>query len=882
MNSWIRNKSNILIPLLLLLVNISFSSCIVERTLQLSIVIDQEMEMPAKHGLRSLISRLEKQKITFEKVDSIDKAIGETCLVLGTNVGKGLASELALGSNRPLLIQPESLSVWRTEYKTKPVWVIQGSDSKGLMYGILDVGERLSWSSDENDPFNEVEPITESPHVGNRAISLYTMNRAYWESRFYNEDYWAKYMDMLAINRFNSIIVIFGYENGGFLAPCYPYFFDVDGFPNIKMGNLTFSEQQKNLAALNRMIEMAHERGLEFKVGIWDHIFRGGIQTGGLSGEVESEDDKNYLVTGLNGRNLANYTKAALDKFLQEVPNIDGIQFRMHAESGLKSGKEMELFWTEVFKMIKAKFPNLQVDLRAKELPESIIQIANSLNLNFRVTTKYWMEQMGLPFHPTHINRENQFDRRHSYADMLRYPKNYKIHWRLWTGGTQRILLWGSPEYARRFAASTHLYDGEGFEINEPLATKMEAQPHNMEPINLLSPPYIYYDYEFERYWHFFQAFGRLAYNPNTPSETWHREFEKRFGKDGGAAVEEALHKASWILPKIIAACSPYGKFPTTRGWPEKQRFGDLPQYALAEGSDIQQFASFDTEAQILIEGYETAKRLPSNTSRWFAQTNLEINQLIAKAEGYIDHGNKEFYSTITDLKILSNLALYHSIRIPAAISYRIYKRTNDPHALDDAINYEKQAIEAWRNIVEAAADVYTSDLMFGIDEAVYLDINHHLSGHWKDELTYLEKGLQQLQIERSTYSKIDSPRSAPKYQVNAKINSKPSFDIRHHAVSHTPLNHDINIAASIKAPSGIKWARLRYRPVNQHLDFKTLNMERRGESGEFLGIVPSSQIDQRFDLMYFFEVMDNEGNGFIYPDLDLETPYITIQFDRR
>ena len=57
------------------------------------------------------------------------------------------------------------------------------------------------------------------------------MNRAYWESRFYDEDYWARYLDLLAQNRFNSLVVIFGYENGGFLAPCYPYFFDVEGFP---------------------------------------------------------------------------------------------------------------------------------------------------------------------------------------------------------------------------------------------------------------------------------------------------------------------------------------------------------------------------------------------------------------------------------------------------------------------------------------------------------------------------------------------------------------------------------------------------------------------------------------------------------------------------
>ena len=55
-----------------------------------------------------------------------------------------------------------------------------------------------------------------------------------------------------------------------------------------------------------------------------------------------------------------------------------------------------------------------------------------------------------------------------------------------------------------------------------------------------------------------------------------------------------------------------------------------MPEYAKAEGSDIQQFASFKTEALLLIEGGETAKRLPSETSAWSAQISKELNQLLS------------------------------------------------------------------------------------------------------------------------------------------------------------------------------------------------------------------------------------------------------------
>ena len=85
-----------------------------------------------------------------------------------------------------------------------------------------------------------------------------------------------------------------------------------------------------------------------------------------------------------------------------------GFQFRMHTESGLKK-EEMKGFWSSVFRVIKETAPDLRLDLRAKDLPDAIIQSARDVGVSFRITTKCWMEQMGMPFHPTHINRKWDF-----------------------------------------------------------------------------------------------------------------------------------------------------------------------------------------------------------------------------------------------------------------------------------------------------------------------------------------------------------------------------------------------------------------------------------------------------------------------------------------
>ena len=340
------------------------------------------------------------------------------------------------------------------------------------------------------------------------------MQRAYFESRLYDEQYWKRYFDMFAANRFNSFVLIFGYENGGFMAPMYPYFFDVPEFPGVELAGITKEQQARNTAAFKSLIRTAHDRGIE-----------------------------------VTADNLAAYTKAALRRFLQVFPEVDAVQFRMNDESWLSA----------------------------------------------KISTKYWMEQMGMPFHPTHINVQNQHDRRHGYADLLRYPQRYGVRWQLWSGGATRVLLWGDPDYVRRFATSVRLYDGDSFDVNEMLATWMLGEPHDEKPLNVISPLYKYYDYGFERYWQFYRLWGRLTYNPETSPEIWEHEFARRFGPEAGGHVMHGLQLASQVLPRIVAASYRYQNFPTTRGWAEMNRQGrrDLGRTSIGRGTNEEAIHSF-------------------------------------------------------------------------------------------------------------------------------------------------------------------------------------------------------------------------------------------------------------------------------------------------
>lgn len=1074
-----------------------------------TVVTDSSPGLAAKHGLHKIMEALQAKGIAAEQVTTLEAAQGNILIVTGLASGYGAAANLLHTLNITAPTESEALVIRHTQWNGKPILLVSGSDERGLMYAQLDVAERIGWAEEEAKPFSEIKDTIEKPAVEERALSKLVMNKSEFEQYFFSEEYWARYLDMLAQNRYSTFVLMFGWGSAGYFDPPYPFLFDVSEFPEVRVVGITKEEQKRNLDALNQVIQMTHDRGLSFTLALWTHIYRG------------IKEPTPGLVWGLTDDNLISYTKAAFTKFLKLVPELDAIQFRVHIESSVALPQQIP-FWNAVYKVIKDSGKDIRVDIRVKGFTDDMIDSALASGVRIRMTTKYWGEQMGLPFHPTHLTGRNQFKRRHSYADLLRYPRQCRMHYRLWNLGTTRILLWGNPEYVRRFTESTYLWDGEGYEVSEPLAFKMGN--HRGETYELLKPEYQYYDWEFERYWHFFQVFGLIGYNPDTSPRVWQEEFEKRFGKEAASYIEQALHKASQILPRIVA----YNLSDLSAGhaWAEKQRWNDLSTYAMSEPSDTAQFLGIEEAARYHLQSKESPLIWPQQTSDWFADVSKEVFELVEKAEEHIDsHKNKEFISTMIDLKVLAFLARYHSQRIHAGLNWSFFKYSKELNAFVDAIKWERQAIETWENIVQLTDGVYDEELIMGGSP--------RMTGGWKYEAQELKKGLEKLEqqytsfqpeyrkiaakfdfgdgaleevasslaeegflpvrpdtrynplkggygwlhshlspsptwrserVDRAseqyfvhgpepmrytysafaadmpnghyelTFSMVDmsvEPRdygpmwivangmdsterfvvvggqrvektlnttvtdnrlnvvfncvTNAKWLVNSMIVTRleptiahipirkvtPGKDIVIRAtingpdslthtrvvygslkqgytyvsmertapylyravipnsavvdgmayfiesvdeagrratfprdgslypirvmvtddneppiVSHTPirectLGKPLKISAKVRDSSGVKWVRLRYRGVNQHQDYHTQAMLPTGENDRYQAEIPTEHIRQEWDLMYFIEVMDNYGNGKIYPELEEKTPYVVVRVQR-
>ena len=702
---------------------------------EVALVVDPRIGEPGRHGLAAMSEALRQRG--DEIVEGAARSNAASRAIVGLCQGfSELESETSRAELKPP-VEPESLMVHVLRSENGGILLMCGADERGLMYAALDVAEQISESTSAADPFAAVRNVVERPSVAERSVTKMLMNRAVTEQFFYSNEHWRRYLDMLAKNRYNTFTLMFGYGSAGYFDPIYPFLFSVDEFPSIRVRGLSESDQRRNREMLQVIMNMVHERGMNLNLALWTHIFEPGYNN------YVATANRDGYVEGLDRDNLVPYTRRALREFLERYPGVDSIQFRVHTESSVTLPQQKE-FWSGILAAVAEVRPDIRVDMRAKGFTDDLIDASLESPLEIRVTTKHWGEQTGLPYHPTEDSLANKYKRRHSYADLLTYPRRYELLYRLWSHGTNRILLWGDPEFARRFAESARLYDGAGFDVHEPLAMKMgyKLGIHEGPVYDVLSEDYQYYDWEFERYWHYYRVFGRMGYNTDAQPWVWRREFEKRF-EESATAVQKAYAQASWVLPRIVA----YALRDLSAGfaWAEKQRWEDLSEYIHVRPSDTAQFLGIDEAAYLESKGKRSAKIGPRRNSRWFQETAQAILANVEEAERRAGTArSKELASTLIDMRILASLAEYHSRRLLAGLNLARFELSGDLHSYDLALEREREAIAAWKEIVDLADGVYPENIIFGRSP--------RMDGSWKTELQALQKDLENHEERRRAF----------------------------------------------------------------------------------------------------------------------------------
>ncbi|MEJ2614640.1 MAG: hypothetical protein P8Z35_06765, partial [Ignavibacteriaceae bacterium] len=693
-------------------------------------------------------------------------------------------------------------------------------------------------------------------------------------------------------NRFNLSFGI-GYDflenvTDAYFLFAYPFLLSVPGY-NVHVPQLPDSERDKNLETLKFISEQTAARGIQFQLGIWMHGYK-----------WNDSPNANYTIEGLTPENHGPYCRDAIRQLLHTCPDISGITFRIHGESGVKEGSYS--FWKTVFEGVASCGRKVEIDMHSKGITREIIDIALATGMPVNVSPKFWAEHLGLPYHQTDIRKfeipkpdqktegllnlsaGSRSFTRYGYADLLKENRRYGVLHRIWPG-TQRILLWGNPEMSAAYSKAFSFCGSAGAELMEPLSFK------GRRGSGIAGGRCAYLDkslkprWDWEKYLYSYRIFGRLSYNPDTEPDVWHRYLVKQFGK-GVEAVELALANAFPILPVVLTS---HGVSAANNlYWPEiytnlsiadpnnKNPFFDTPSpkvFGNVSPMDPQLFLSINDFADELLKGYYSGKYTPIEYAQWIEDYAEAASEQLAIAERKSKEKQKpEFRRMAIDVAIAAGLGRFFGAKFRAGVLFGIFKQSGDRNALELSIKTYHKARNFWIELSEIARDVYKHDIT--VSE---LDV---LRGHWLDRLPAIDEDIDFM---RNILNETPVTTAVQKENIRLAIKKALGRPKRDYAVckheqpeqftAGKPLDLEISIEKKVRAVT------LYYRHVNQAERFKTIEMKQTGNS--FAAAIPADYTETLYPLQYYFELSERPDNVWLYPGLSeklTQQPYFVIR----
>jgi hypothetical protein len=718
---------------------------------------------------------------------------------------------------------------------------VRSRTPRGLVYAILDLAQRAGQSG-----FGVTRPITESPANSVRSVARFFVSDVEDKPWFNDRDFWPPYLTMLAAQRFNrfNFTLGIGYDFARQIRDCYfhfpyPFLLDVKGY-HVRAKGLPDEERDRNFAMLKYIAKETVARGLDFHLGLWTHAYH-----------WEDSPNANYIIEGLSPENHAAYCHDALVRVLAEVPEISGLTFRVHGESGVAEGSYD--FWGTLFRAAKGCGRTISLDLHAKGIDRKMIDTALSTGLPVSVSPKFMAEHMGLPYQQAGIRElemppkeqrqgffalsdgERKF-MRYSYGDLFDEKRKYSVMFRIWPG-TQRLLLWGDPEFAAAYSRAFQFCGAAGVEWCEPLSFKGRKGGGLPGGRTAYADASFAPKYDFEKYAYSYKVWGRALYRPETAPQA-------------STPAEKALASASRILPLITSAHGPSAA--NNNYWPEmyynmsivdakvRNPYGDSPQprvFGTVSPFDPEMFASVVE----FVEGKSGAKYTPLEVADW-------LDRLAAAAmQGDAPR------SWAIDIRIQAGIGRFFAAKFRAAVAW---------HRKDyeTAIREYRSARDAWSKLAEAARGVYRSDVTFGYE--------YQLRGHWLDRLAVIDEDIARME-------KL-VPAGAPAPPATPKSQERVLWTCRH--TPPQPFRRGSEVDLTVAADPHPRNVLLHYRRVNQVERFATVEMK--ADGARFGGSIPTAYTNAPFPLQYYFELRSEERFA-LYPGLGeslTSQPYFVLR----
>ena len=836
---------------------------------------------PSRWAMAQLQQSLAARGVAARLPDRIAQAPAGDLCVLAAGAASPVAEAILKNAGVSVAAVPEALGLLAGKTAGRSVLLAAGHDSRGLVYALLDLADRVQFSSDPMAALTIPKPVVERPANATRSIARLFCSDVEDKPWFQDREFWPGYLTMLATQRFNrfSLTLGLGYDGGqpvteSYLFFAYPFLVSVPGY-NVRAVGLPDAERDRNLEMLRFIGEQAAARGLEFQLGLWTHAY-----------EWPNSPNPNYPTEGLNSANHAPYCRDALAAVLKACPAIGGLTFRTHGESGVAEGSYE--FWKTVFDAVVRSGRPIELDLHPKGIDQTTIDMALATGMPVKLSPKYWAEHRGMPYHQADI-REQEMPRqgrtgqglfalsngersflRYGYGDMLREDRRYGVIHRVWPG-SQRLLLWGDPVTAAADARAFTFCGSNGAEIMEPLTFKGRKGSGIAGDRCAYADASLRPRWDWEKYEYTYRVMGRSLYNPDSDSDVWRRYLRARF-PGAEAATEGALASAGRILRIVTTAHLPSGANATY--WPEmylnqpivdagrRHPYTDTPAprvFGNVSPLDPQLFSRINDFAAELLAAERSGKYSPIEVAQWLEDLAEASAKNLAEAEAHASNqSGAEFRRMSVDVALQIGLGRFFAGKFRSAVLYSIYDRTGDRAALEEALKAYRQARAVWAQLAERAKGVYLPDVTVGDRPSI--------RGHWLDRLPAFDEDIgdmaKRLDQAKAAGAPPDRVRQAVAEALGRPRRSSVPCQHTPPAVFHPGQPLEIEFALE-KAPKLVS-ARMYYRHVNQAERFASAEMQAR--DNRYRAAIPAGYTQSLYPLQYYFELKTAPDQAWLFP----------------
>ena len=560
------------------------------------------------------------------------------------------------------------------------------------MYGALDVAEQISVGGVEG-----VSEKSEKPFLDMRGIKFNLPWEPYDSGDVFvkNEqvcwgiDFWRRYIDMLAENRYNCLT----------LWSRHPFhlMFRLAKYPDTTP--LSDAELERNMRFFRQLFRHASDRGVDTYIITWCvDIIPPVIE--GLGLPPHFADPRTSHAVRQESEPIKDYFRECIKTLLLTYRDLTGI--------GTSASEEM------VGDVMLREQWVVDTYLEGVKMSGRTVPFIHRTNM-----------QSGKPVKELFADNypgQTYISWKYSNAHMYSHPKPiFDELWGAWKGVNLdeikvtytvrnddiHTLRWGDPEFVREYVMQMKKPYVHGFYWGADgyiwgIDFQHAESGHKR------------WTYDFERHWYQFALWGRVSYNPDLSEDTWRAHFLGRYG-EAGDELCAGLKAASKVVPavsRLFWVNYDFEWFPegclSGRGFRTIEHFVDGKPMPGSSVISIREYAKALSEGRKL-EGI-TPQDIVDELRESVEKTTAVCDSVKGRLTPEEIDGDLE--CLLLDLEAWARLGGYYEEKFKAAICLAQFSETGDAAKKTEAVESLGRARNWWLKLSAVWAQHYKAYLM--------------------------------------------------------------------------------------------------------------------------------------------------------------------------